>query len=343
MNGKLLFLSQEDVLRTNVCTPLPMNTLMRAVFTEIAAGRAVVPDKAVLRWGDLASESTQGRVNIMPASVCAPRPGLGVKWIASFPGNRTNGLPRATSVIVLSDTKTGVPICIVEGSIISAARTAAVNSLAAEYLCPSEPESIGMIGAGVQNRFQLEHFQSRYPSIRRVCVYNRTRERAERILADKRFAGLEMRVASTPSEVAAVSQIVIVGTTSPVPVIEETEVPNGATWFQFSSDELGDSVVRQFDRLYYDDWNAILHRGNLSCAKAAKRGTLDAQVLSGSLAELVAGGRKGRKADERILFAAIGIAAEDIAVASEVYGRALDMGIGVRLQLWQQLDTRLVD
>ncbi|MDF2837812.1 MAG: ornithine cyclodeaminase [Paenibacillus sp.] len=82
------------------------------------------PLKPYLRYGDPAN-----RIIAMPAYIGGSVGTAGLKWIASFPGNRKLGLPRAHSVTILNDAHTGAPKAIVNTPLVSAVRTAAVSGL----------------------------------------------------------------------------------------------------------------------------------------------------------------------------------------------------------------------
>jgi len=95
------------------------------------------------------------RIIALPASIGGQVRVDGLKWISSFPGNVAAGMPRASAVLILNDHDTGYPFACMEGSIISAARTAALAALATEWLgcARPRPTRIGFFGAGLIARY----------------------------------------------------------------------------------------------------------------------------------------------------------------------------------------------
>lgn len=115
-------------------------------YLQHADGRTVSPDSYFLRFPD----STRNRIIALPASIESAAPIAGIKWIASFPGNIEKGLDRASAVLIVNDRETGYPRACLEGSLISAARTAASAALGAHYLhsTPWKVKRLGVIGCG---------------------------------------------------------------------------------------------------------------------------------------------------------------------------------------------------
>src|SRR5690606_17305769 len=137
----------------------------------------VLPNKSVLRWGDMESESTRGRINSMPASIGGDFNSVGIKWISSSPQNPDKyNLPRATGVIILNDYETLLPKCIMDGMLLSAMRTGANSGVAARYLAKKDSQVIGLVGAGVQNRTQLQAIHHVMKDLKHVKIADLNKE-----------------------------------------------------------------------------------------------------------------------------------------------------------------------
>ena len=125
--------------------------LVQEAYLLHGAGETVNPPSYFLRFPD----RPDSRIIALPASV---RGGIGVdglKWVSSFPGNIDSGLPRASAALLLNDPATGYPFALLEGSVISAARTAASAALAADRLSRDRgrPTRVGFVGTGLIARF----------------------------------------------------------------------------------------------------------------------------------------------------------------------------------------------
>jgi ornithine cyclodeaminase len=103
------------------------------------------------------------RIIAMPAYAGGAINMAGIKWIASFPENINNNIPRASSITVLNNTNTGVPIAIFNTALISVIRTASVSGyILKEYdSFRQKPKyNVGIIGYGPIGRYHLKMCES---------------------------------------------------------------------------------------------------------------------------------------------------------------------------------------
>ena len=126
--------------------PYEVFDIVRQTYLTHHAGKTVNPDSYFLRFPD----SDRNRIIALPASIENEKPVAGIKWIASFPENVTFGGDRASALLVLNDRKTGYPLACLEGSLISAARTAAAAAVGARYMhpTPGQADNFAIIGCG---------------------------------------------------------------------------------------------------------------------------------------------------------------------------------------------------
>ena len=221
--GEFIFLNQEDVLRSDVLDMPRAIARMEEALSLFDKGECIHPSKTVLRWSeDPNVENVKGRINFLSAYIGGSIDAVGMKWIASFPQNRDkHGLPRATALVVLNDPTNGLPIAVMEGSIISAVRTAAVTGTAVKYLARPKSSTIGIIGTGIQSRTQLLALTAVLKNIKEVKVFNRTKERALRFISEMEGrTGLNIRLVEKPEDAVRGSDLALVATTVHEPLMK---------------------------------------------------------------------------------------------------------------------------
>src|SRR6185503_12757517 len=132
------------------------------VFSQAAVLEAVTPQDAygAVRNAFLAHHSGEWSmppkvyVTNYPAGDFRAMPAIGdghalLKWVTSFPGNPTRGLPTVTGLVLLSDADDGRLLAVLDAAAVTALRTAAAGVLAADTLCRSEASSYAVIGSGI--------------------------------------------------------------------------------------------------------------------------------------------------------------------------------------------------
>ena len=281
-------------------------------------------------------ERERGRGNAMAAYVGGPYDVFGIKWIAGFPKNpRDYGLPRATGLFILNDAWRGIPLAVMDCTLLSALRTGAVTGVGARYLARPDSLSVAMIGAGVQARTQAEALKAVLPGLAELRAFDPRREAAEGLAeeAQARF-GMAARAVATAEEAVRDADIVVTVTVADEPIVKEAWIKPGSFFAAVGSyQEEEFEVVTNSDLVVVDGIEHVLHRETpvIALMIQQKRIHRDAVVELGAV---VCGDRPGRqRPEERIFFSPIGMAIEDVCLCHKVYQMASRQGIGTRLGL----------
>jgi ornithine cyclodeaminase len=337
--GQFLYLDQEAVVRAGALDMGRAIERVELALSLLEAGDCVDPAKSVLRWSeDPEMESVRGRLNFLSAYLGGSIDSVGMKWIGSFPSNRDQGLPRATALIVLNDPSSGLPIALMEGSVISAVRTGAMTGVAAKYLARPDTSSVGIIGTGVQSRTQLLALCAVLEDISEVKVYNRTRETALRFVAEMEArTGKDITIVDSAEEAVRGQDLALVATTSHEPLLMGEWLSPGMLSVQIAGNECDFEVIRRAQKLVCDQWETVKHRGITTPAIMHAQGLLDDSQIHADLGQIVTRQKAGRESpDELIHFAGIGLGVSDVAVASMILETATEMGVGTTLSLWEE-------
>ena len=182
--------------RTEVEALLDMSSLIDALgpaMADLSAGRASVPPRVA------ATVPPDGFLGAMPGHV----PSSGVlmsKLVSVFPGNAGTSLPTHQAVVVTFDPATGRPAALLDGTAITAARTAAGSALSARLLARDDAAVLAILGTGVQARSHADAM-SRVRPFREIRVAGRDRARAAALAAELRRTGYgNARVAESYEE-----------------------------------------------------------------------------------------------------------------------------------------------
>jgi len=334
---EFLYLDQAAVLAADA---LDMRRAIDAVEEAqmlFAKGEVREPQKIVLRGADTPESEADGRFNGLAASLGVPPRRIGMKWIASFPANRGQGLPRASALIILNCPRTGVPLAVMEGALISAMRTGAMTALGARFLAPRNTRKVGIVGSGVQSRTQILGLYTQLPGVEEIAIFGRRVATAEEVAEDsRRLWGAPVRVAETIDDALAEADIALAVTTTQRPLILARHIKPGALTVQLAGHECEFAVIQQCSKIVTDDWGTIKRRGIMTSAIMHQQGLLREDEIYANLGELLVGKKPGRQADERIHYCHMGMGVDDVALAWSVYETARQRNLGVRLPLWKE-------
>jgi ornithine cyclodeaminase len=339
MAVQLRYLSQEELIQVG---GLDMGLTMEAVeevFSLFGQGECILPSKVVLRWGDKESErTTRGHMNAMPGYVGGSYDMAGQKWAAGFYRNPLDhGLPSVTCLVILNDPNKGLPVAVMDGTLISAMRTGAQAGVAAKYLAREDAQTVGVIGAGVQSRTLLMSFKQARPGLSRVLVYDVVEERSRQFCQEMQER-LNLSLETVPSARDAVveADILTTATTAVDPIIQPGWVPPGCLLCQMGAYEIELAAIREFDKIVVDNWYEIQHREVPALAIAKAEGAITDDDITAHISEVILGQKPSRETPtERIYFSAVGMGLLDIAVATRLLRSAEKQNVGTMLNLWE--------
>ncbi|MBS0364867.1 MAG: ornithine cyclodeaminase family protein [Proteobacteria bacterium] len=274
-------------------------------------------------------------LGLMPGSSRKP-PVYGAKVIGLHPGNPARGLPWLQGFVVLFDADRGTPLALIEGSQLTAIRTAAASALATRVLARGDAVSHGVFGAGVQAAAHVEAI-ALARDVRRVLIWARSPAKAQALAARLRSGGGGDVSATTDPREAAACDIVTTVTGASEPVLRGEWLEPGAHVNLVGAHtpttrEADDEVIRR-SALYVDLRDSALREaGDLLIPM--RSGIMAASDIVAEIGEVLAAAAPGRTDPGQItLYKSLGIVAQDLVAADHVYRAACEQGVGTTAAL----------
>jgi alanine dehydrogenase len=273
----------------------------------------------------VAARTKDGLLGVMPGYL--PGADLESKLVAVFPGNHQHGLPSHLALIALFDEETGRPLALMDGTHITALRTAAASALSTRLLARPDARVLAIIGAGVQGRTHLQAVP-RVRDFHEVRIASRNRDHAEALASTFGSA----RAMATFEQAVRGADVVCCCTDAPEPVTAFEWLQPGAHVTSVGANPAGpelDPETIRCGRLFVESRVAF----SPPPAGAAELEGLDPTTAT-ELGEVLSGAAAGRGSDDEItVYKSMGHAAEDAAAARLVYERALRDGSGRRVPI----------
>jgi ornithine cyclodeaminase/alanine dehydrogenase-like protein (mu-crystallin family) len=261
---------------------------------------------------------------LMPSWV--PGEYTGVKVLTVYPDNTRRALPAIFGTYLLSSGKTGQMLAVVDGGELTARRTAATSALAARYLARADAEELLVCGTG-RLSLNLMEAHSQVRPLKRIFVWGRNNENAEKTAAEARALGLNASAVTDLESAARRADMISCATLSSMPLVLGEWLKPGAHLdliggFKPDMRETDDTAIRRASVFVDTRAGAMKEGGDI--VQPLATGVLKAEDIRAELSELVGNARPGRRsADEITLFKSVGAALEDLAGAILAYTSAL--------------------
>ncbi|MBT2569710.1 cyclodeaminase [Planococcus sp. ISL-110] len=259
-----------------------------------------------------------------------------IKVSSGFFDNPKIGLPSGNGFMMLMSTQTGIPQALfLDNGYLTEVRTAAAGAIAADYLARKDIETVGIIGAGSQARFQVKAL-ALVRDFKRVLVYARSARRVRQYAEEMSAAlGVEVQVAESAEQVVRNSQLVVTTTSATEPIVKAEWLHPGLHITAMGSDaghkqELETEVLAAADKVVCDTKAQCAEFGELHHALAS--GTLKDASRVIELGQLTSKELKGRDNDDQITVCDLtGTGVQDTAIALFAYRELKKQHIGLEI------------
>ena len=305
-----------------------LDPAMRAV----SAGHAIMPLRQYLSIPD-----TTVRFTLMPGYVDAPAC-FGVKVVSK--AERAPGSPWGSHVgaVMVFSPDEGVPVALLEGSELTAIRTAAASALATRALARPDAHRLAMIGCGLQALHHVRALLAVRP-LDRIVVWGRNADRVEAFLSRLEVPpGVVVETADSVAAAVADADIVTTVTSARTPILAGEWLRPGShvNLVGAAVREAAEADVETVRRSrFFVDYRASAMAQAGELLNAIEQGTVTAEHVAGEIGEVLSGAVPGRRSVAEItVYKSVGVAAQDLAAGWRAWQRAREQSQGIEVS-WQ--------
>jgi len=291
-------------------------------------GDSSLPHSVFVRFPNKKRE----RIIALPGYLGGNKNIAGIKWIASFPENHSRGISRASAVMVLNSMEAGRPQAFMEGSIISAKRTAACAALACDKLhAHGDIDTLGIIGCGLINR-EIVRYIASLRNIRSILTFDISADRAADWAESMRdiVGDIPIKHSHAVTDLLAHCPVVSFATTAVEPTIDDLSMcPKGATLLHISLRDITPEAILMGENVVDDVDHAL--RAQTS-THLAEQNEGNRNFLHGTLAQILTGEIPAKADPDAIsIYSPFGLGVLDLTLGNYAYEQALEQGIGTKI------------
>jgi len=328
-NGDLLILKGKEIASLLLGRESELLQIVKAAYEAHSKGHSSLPHSLFLGF----PENPRNRIIALPAYLGAGSGVAGIKWVSSFPANLEKGQDRASAVVILNSVETGRPRAILEGSIISAKRTAASAALAATYLQRDKTDCAGIIGCGLINFEIVRALLVACPEIEKLYVFDispgnarQFRDKCQEV-SDR----IEVIVAGDVNTVMNKCKLISLATTAAKPhIMDISSALPGSTILHISLRDLAPEIILSCNNIVDDIDHVCRAETSIHLTEQLVR---HRDFIRGTLADVTTGSIVAREnLNQTVIFSPFGLGILDLALSKFVLERALKKRLGTTIK-----------
>jgi len=258
-----------------------------------------------------------------------------IKIASGFFDNPKLGLPSSNGLMVLLDSQTGiVKSVLLDEGYLTDTRTAIAGAIATKYLSNKNANTVGIIGAGIQARLQLQAIML-VRKINKITVWARDKIKANQFLDNFKDLEIDLHIASSCKELASLSEIIVTTTPSKKPLLEFDWIKKGTHITAMGSDaehknEIDPHMLKYCDQYVPDNQSQTSALGELH--HALKQNLISSQEKFNDLGNIINDPNLGRKNKEDITICDLtGTGVQDTAIARFTFNLCKKNNLGINI------------
>lgn len=258
----------------------------------------------------------------------------------NFENPQKYGLRSGYGLAALFDSKTGVPLAVISAvTFLRVVKTASASAVAAKYLAQKGSSRMAIIGGGEIGRGHFLAMKEIF-NLEEVRIFDISTGARNSFVKEMNKYGIKVLPANSIQEAVKGTDIVITTTTADAPLIKRDWLEEGMLLLKIGSNqEMEPDVIMVADKVVTDWWDYTIKTRSKEVRMLLERGLISEEELRGKkfyteLPEIVVGRRRGRENNtQKIVSIQLGLCADYATIASYIYNRALEMGLGQPLKL----------
>lgn len=302
---------------------------VEAAMRAVSRGDTIMP---LRRYMDIPRHG--GKFTLMPGYLGEPCT-FGVKIVSKYPRAPDSPYGSHVGAVMIFDSGQGIPLALLDGSELTAIRTAAASALATRILARADAATLAILGTGTQAQHHVRALTCVRP-ITEVRVWGRTDAHARRLVRRLALpASVSARVCDSARKAVDGADVVCTTTSAAEPVLEGKWLAPGChvnlvgAAIAGSAEADVDVVTRS---RFYVDYKASAMDQAGELLAAIRDGVVSEAHIAGEIGDVLAGRVAGRSDDEEItVYKSLGVAAQDLAAAYAAFRNAESRKIGVDL------------
>ena len=305
--------------------------IIEDAFKSLALGKTTMPP--ILR---LDIEKYHGESDVKAAYI-EGLDSYAIKVASGFFKNPNLGLPSSNGLMILLDSKTGMlKSVLLDKGYLTDVRTAIAGAIAAKHLSNPESSNVGIIGAGIQAKMQLEALLL-VRNIKTAYIWSRDSKKTNKFVQNiKDKINIKIIACESPEQTVNLSEILITCTPSKSPIIKSEWLKKGLHITAMGSDaemknELDPKIIKDCDYYIPDSQSQTSILGELN--HAIKAGLVSAEKKYNELGSVIINSNLGRRNINDVTVADLtGTGVQDTAIARHTYKISADKGFGIMIE-----------